>query len=187
MIGDDGEVGSNYYNCHKYLDNIQTWRAETPHSWSPWFTSAPLDKSRGKTWQRGSRKISRDGITWLFSLVAAQNRGVALCRASNTFTPTWSSGRSILVCWWWWWFSKLMRMPICLNLNPRRTEKSGQKPWRSLLFIFSRKPLSHFLYSFPVTASQAWLQRATNWQPDASGARQGGRRSIHTNTHICHT
>ena len=130
-------------------------------------------------------KISRDGITWLFSLVAAQNRGVALCRASNTFTPTWSSGRSILVCWWWWWFSKLM--PICLNLNPRRTEKSGQKPWRSLLFIFSRKPLSHFLYSFWVTASQAWLQRATNWQADASGARQGGRRSIHTNTHVCHT
>ena len=28
--------------------------------------------------------------TWLFSFVAAQNSGVALCRASNTFTPTCS-------------------------------------------------------------------------------------------------
>ena len=81
------------------------------------MTSAPLARRRGSTCTlgRGSgcvyiiigdvikmkmhfwnllftlyiKKIERE-TTWLFSFVAAQNSGVALCRASNTFTPTCS-------------------------------------------------------------------------------------------------
>ena len=57
----------------------------------------------------GRNKISLDGITWLFSLVAAQNRGVARWRASNTFTPTWWLSSSILL---------MMEMLMVLVIRP---------------------------------------------------------------------
>ena len=49
-------------------------RAETPSSWTPWLTSAPLDSSKGRHSE--------------FSIAAAQKRGVARREISKTFSGT---------------------------------------------------------------------------------------------------
>ena len=130
-------------------------------------------------------KIERE-TTWLFSFVAAQNSGVALCRASNTFTPTCSfifiqptptsAFCNLIVC-------KQGRLASIFMVLVQRIFSYKHMEHKELPCLFVL--LNLFRISFILSGSvpvRRDFKGPTNWQADAFGARQLGRWSTDTIT-----